>query len=254
MTSLIRLALAVAVSTALLDASLAGADAAGGSLSVTPAVIERTAVRGDTASIAVVNATSKALKITVTPRPWTQSRSGAVAPDRHRTLLARVGVSVRSFTLPAGGRRTVALSVKSVPGSGSLYGAIETTGLPTAAPSKNGITAAYRLVSALRLNPPKAKRRLAVRASAPRLKGRSIVLPVKNTGNTVSPVSGEVRIKGAAGTSSGTVRAGAILPGATVDLALGSTRGLPAGTYSVTVALVQDGRKVLRTTRRLRVR
>jgi hypothetical protein len=254
MIPLPRLALAVACTAVLADWSLAGADAAGGGLSVTPAVIERTAVRGDTASVTVVNSTSQPLKLTVTPRPWTQARGGAVAPDRHRTLLSRLGVSVRSFTLPAGGRRTVTLRVKSVPASGSLYGAVETIGLPTAAPKKNGITAAYRLISTLRLNPPTARRHLAVRASPPRLKGRAIVLPVKNTGNTVSPVSGDVRIKGALGTRTATVHATPILPNSTVDLGLGSTKGLPAGTYTVTVSLVQDGKKVLRSTRRLRVR
>jgi hypothetical protein len=245
--------LALAASTAvLLPLSLAGADAAGG-LSVTPAVIEHTAARGDTAPIMVINSTSQPLKITVTPRPWAQARSGAVAPDRRRTLLSRLEVSVRSFTLPAGGRRTVTLSVKSVPKSGSLYGSVETIGLPTAK-KKNGITAVYRLISTLRLNPPKAQRRLAVRASSLRLNGRAIVLPVKNTGNTVSPVSGDVRIKGALGTRTGTVRASPILPGATVNLGLGSTKGLPAGTYTVTVALVQDDKKVLRSTRKLRVK
>jgi hypothetical protein len=248
-----RTALAVASTAVLLNLSPLGADAAGG-LSVTPAVIERTAVRGDATSVQLVNSTSRPLKITVTPRPWRQSRSGAVAPDRHRTLLARLSVDARSFTLAAGGRRTVTMKVKSLPGSGSLYGAIETIGLPTGAARKNGITAAYRLISTLRLNPPQAKRRLKVRASAPRLSGRAIVLPVKNTGNTVSPLSGDVRIKGATGTRTDTVRATPVLPGATVDLGLGSAKGLGAGTYTVTVTLVQDGRKVLKVSRRLRVK
>jgi hypothetical protein len=253
MTRLPRIALAAACTAVLLNSSPVGADAAGGGLSVTPAVIERTAVRGDSAPITVVNSTSRPLKITVTPRPWTQSRSGAVAPDRRRTLLSRLGVDARSFTLPAGGRRTVTMRVKSVPSSGSLYGSVETTGLPTGAP-RHGITAAYRLISTLRLNPPASRRHLAVRASSLRVKGRAIALPVKNTGNTVSPVSGDVRVKGALGTRTATVHASPILPGATVDLGLGSTKGLPAGTYTVSVSLVQDGRKVLRTTRKLRVR
>jgi hypothetical protein len=255
MINLSRLALAAVSTAVLVQWPLAGADAdaTGGGLSITPAVIERTAVRGDSASIMVVNSTSRPLKITVTPRPWTQSRSGAVAPDRRRTLLARVGVSVRSFTLPANGRRTVAMTVKSLPASGSLYGSVETTGLP-AGPARTGITAAYRLISTLRLNPPAAKRHLAVHASALRLRSRAIVLPVKNTGNTVSPITGDVRIKGAAGTRTATVRAGHILPGSTVDVGLGSTKGLPAGSYTVSVSLVQDGRKVLRSTRRLRVK
>lgn len=250
-----RLALAAASTAVLLNSSLVGASAAGGgSLAVTPAVIERTAVRGDTTSLAVVNTTRQALKITVTPRPWTQSRTGAVAPNRHKTLLSRLGVSARSFTLAAGDRRTVTMRVKDVPSSGSLYGSIETIGVPVGPAKKNGITAAYRLISTLRLNPPSAKRRMAVRASAPRVSGRAIVLPVKNTGNTVSPISGDVRIKGATGTRTDTVPAAPILPGSTVNLGLGSTKGLPKGTYTVSVSLVQSGKKVLRATRRVRVR
>lgn len=248
-----RVALVAASTAVLLNCLLVGADAAGGGLSVTPAVIERTAVTGDTTSITVVNSSSQTLKISVTPRPWTQSRSGAVAPNRHKTLLSRLGVNVRSFSLPAGGRRTVTMNVKHVPSSGSLYGSIETIGLPTGPKKKNGITAAFRLISTLRLNPPKAKRHLTVRAAQLRRSGRAIVLPVKNTGNTVSPISGDVRIKGAQGTRTATVRATPILPGATVNLGLGTTKGLPAGTYTVTIALTQDGKQVLRTTRKLRV-
>jgi hypothetical protein len=81
-----------------------------------------------------------------------------------------------------------------------------------------------------------------------------IALPVMNTGNTVSPVTGDVRIKGALGTSTNAVRATPILPGSTVDLGLGSTKGLPAGTYTVTISLVQEGKNVLRSTRKLRVK
>jgi hypothetical protein len=61
-------------------------------------------------------------------------------------------------------------------------------------------------------------------------------------------------IKGAFGTRTGAVRASPILPGSTVNLGLGSTKRLPAGTYKVSVSLVQDDKKVLRSTRRLRVK
>jgi hypothetical protein len=250
-----RIALAAGTAAALLlPTALAGADATSGALAVTPAVIERTAVRGDAAPIMVVNSTGKALKITVTPRPWTQSRSGAVAPNRHKTLLSTVGVSARSFTLAAGERKSVTLTVKSVPSAGSVYGSVETIGLPTGPAKKTGITAAYRLVSSLRLNPTAAKQRLKVKASAVKLKGRAIALPVKNTGNTVGPVSGDVRIKGAAGSRSADVKATPILPGSTVDLPLGSTKGLPAGRYTVSVTLKQGGKSVLKTSRTLRVK
>lgn len=247
--------LTFAAGTLLLTTLAAGATAtaAGGGLSITPAIIERTAVRGDTTSIAVVNSTSQPLKITVTPRPWTQSRTGAVAPNRHKTLLARVGVSTRSFTLPANGRRTVTLSVKSLPASGSLYGSIETTGLPTKT-KKNGITAAYRLISTLRLNPSAAKRHLSLRASSPRITNRTILLPIKNTGNTVLPITGDIRIKGPAGTRSDTIPSTSILPTSTVNLSLGTTKGLPSGTYSATISLEQNGKTVLHTTKKLRVR
>jgi hypothetical protein len=255
MPHLPRLVLAGSAIALLAQLPLAGATAvADGGLSVTPAVIERTAVRGDTTSMTVVNGTSKTLRITVTPRPWTQSRGGAVVPNRSKTLLARVGVSARSFTLAPGARRAVAMNVKSLPSSGSLYGSVETIGLPTGPARKNGITAAYRLISTLRLNPPSAKRRLRVRASGLRVTRGTIALPVRNTGNTVSPISGDVRFKGPSGTRTTTVSGRPILPGATVDLALGSTKGLPSGRYTVTVALKQDGRKVASVTRRLRVK
>jgi hypothetical protein len=254
MPHLPRIVLAATTVALLAQLPLGATAVADGGLSVTPAVIERTAVRGDTATIMVVNSTSKTLKITVTPRPWTQSRSGAVAPDRHRTLLSRVGVSARSFTLSPGARRSVAMNIKSLPAAGSLYGSVETIGIPAGPARRNGITAAYRLISTLRLNPPSARRHLALRAAAPRVDRSAIVLPVKNTGNTVSPVTGDVRIKGASGTHSSTIAARAILPGATVNLGLGSTKGIPKGSYTVTATLRQGGRKVASLTRRLRVK
>ncbi|MEV4418690.1 hypothetical protein AB0L40_01785 [Patulibacter sp. NPDC049589] len=250
-----RLLLTAAVAASAAAMAPAAANAAGGALSVSPAIVEHTAARGATTPVTVVNSTNAPLKITVTPRPWAQSRStGAVVPDRHRTLLSRLKVSARTFTLAPGGRRTVTVTVRSVPKSGSIYGAVETVGLPTGKAKKRGITAAYRLIGSLRLNPAASRRHLTVHASSLRRKGSALRLPVKNTGNTIGAVTGDVRITGARGTRAATVRATSIVPGATVDLPLGSTTGLPKGTYTVSVVLVKQGRTVLRSKRTLRVR
>ncbi len=79
------------------------------------------------------------------------------------------------------------------------------------------------------------------------------MLPVRSTGNTNDAVSGTVRVKGPLGTRQGSVRATRILPGKQVNLALVSSKGLPAGSYTATVTLKQG---TLRTTitKKLRVK
>lgn len=247
-TVVLPLALAVVVPG---GAWIAQATAAGG-LTMTPAVAEQTAAKGAIAPVTLRNTSTSPLKITVTPRPWVQSKTtGAVVPDRKKTLLKSVGVNVRSFSLPAGATRTVTLSVKSVPKSGSLYGGIEVIGLPPKTKKKNGITAAYRLVGSLRLNPKKS--RYSLRASSAAVSRGRITLPVKNAGNTIAPITGTVRLKSARGSRTVTIAAQRVLPGATVAIALGSTKGLPAGSYTATISLVQGGKKVLGVSRGFRL-
>jgi hypothetical protein len=71
-------------------ALLSQALAAGGSLSITPSIVEHQAAPGPVAQVTVANTTGTSLKISVTPRPWLQGRSGRVVPNRKRTLLSQV--------------------------------------------------------------------------------------------------------------------------------------------------------------------
>ena len=79
-----------------------------------------------------------------------------------------------------------------------------------------------------------------------------MILPVRNAGNTVDPVSGSVSISGGGSGRSGSLRSVRILPGKTVNFDLTARRGLRSGSYTATVTLRQAGttRKV---TRRFRI-
>jgi hypothetical protein len=241
------LVLLLAVAAAALAATPAALGAGG--LALTPAVVEHAAKPGAVGTITVDNSSATALKVTVTPRPWKQARSGAVAPDRAKSLLSRVGVSARTFTLAAGSRKAVTLTLRGAPSGGALYGAVDVVGLPAAATrrSSSGVVTGYRLIGALRLTP--AARRLHLRAGAVRVRGGRIVLPITNTGNTIDPVAGSVRLTGAAGGRTVGVAATKVLPGATVELPLGSARSLPKGRVTARATLTQSGRTVLRASK-----
>jgi hypothetical protein len=128
---------------------------------------------------------------------------------------------------------------------------MEVIGLPADAATRTGVVVGYRLVGSLRLLP--AQRKLALKAGAVKLAAkRAVVLPVTNAGNTLDPVSGTVKIKGARGTLNSTVPALRILPGKTVNIGLSST--LKKGAYSATVTLKQAGTKLLTAKRKFSVR
>lgn len=247
----------VIAAAALAGVALPQAIAAGG-LSISPAIVERPAQPGAAGSIEVKNTTSVPLAIKVAARPWRQARSGAVAPDRRKTLAKQVRVSAGSFTLAPGARRSVSFTLLRAPSGGSLYGAMEVVGTPPKPRRRAGIIAAYRLVGSLRLNPAPASRRLRVRLGSPRVTGRgakrAIQAALRNTGNTVEPIRGTARVTGSRGSRTISIAAKRIVPGATVDLPLGATRGLAKGSYRVRVSLFQAGKPVLTTTRSLRLR
>ena len=76
---------------------------------------------------------------------------------------------------------------------------------------------------------------------------------MRNTGNTIAPVSGTVKLKGATGTKNGTVKSTRILPGKSVALGLASVSSLRAGSYTATVTLIQNKQKTtLKKTIRVR--
>lgn len=248
--------LAGAVAAAL---ALPGAADAAGGLSLSPPILEKQAQTGALGPVTVTNGSGTAMSVTVTPRPWSQARNGSVTPNRKRNLLREIRPSALRFTLAAGASRTVDLRVLRVPRSGSRYAALEVVGKPpSSAQEDSGIRAVYRLVGSIRLNPSSAKRRLRLQAGGVRRVGarsrRALVAAVRNAGNTIDPVTGTARITGPGGARNVSIPARRILPGALVDVSLGSARGLRAGTYRARISLFQSGRPVTTATRSFRVR
>jgi hypothetical protein len=220
-----------------------------------PLPIEHPATQvGAKDTITIENGWSKELAITVTPRPWTQSASGAVSPNRRGTL-SGVGVSEGSFTLAPGAKKDITVTLDSAPSAGYLYGALEVVGLPPGADTAKGIVTGYRLVNAIRYTP--ATPAYGFKAGAAKISGKgskkTLTLSVRNTGNTIAPVSGTVKVKGALGTKNGTVKATRILPGKSIALALASVSSLRPGSYTATVTLIQNKQKTT-LSKKIRVR
>jgi hypothetical protein len=226
------------------------AAAAEGGLKVAPVLIEKPAAAGAITTLTVTNNSSKRVDVTVAARPWVQSTSGAVSLNRRKSL-SGVALSDTSFELAAHAHKDVAVTS---PGGASLYGGIEVIGVPDGADDKDGVVLGYRLVSTLRLNP--ATPVLDLVASSPKVTGsgakRAVVLPVKNAGNTVQPVSGMVSLKSALGTRQRDLDSVRILPGKLVNVLLSSTRSLKPGSYTATVRLTQGG-KTTTVTKKVRV-
>ncbi len=229
-------------------------------LSLTPQRIETIARVGATGTVTVANGTGRPVRVTVRVRPWRQARSGVVTPDPRRTLRRQVAVSPSAFRLAAGARRTVSIRLRRHPSGGSLFGGIDVVGVPLGAKPLNGIVPRYRLVGSMRMSP--AKPVLRVRSGGLKVTGRSgrhaLVLPLRNRGNTVEPVTGRVTLMGPRGTRPNALKPIRIVPRRTVNLTLGTYRGLlrgqPRGRYAIAVTLTQSGHTVLRSTRRFTLR
>ena len=215
---------------------------------------DRPAQAGAADRFKVANNSSKPLVVTVAARPWTQSASGAVSPNR-RAKLSGVTVDAGQFTLAPGASKDVTVTLDAVPPAGFLYGALEVVGLPSDLTQSHGVVAGYRLVSSLRYTAATAT--YGLKAGAAKVSGtgakRTLTLSVRNTGNTIAPVSGTVKVKGALGTKNGTVKATRILPGKSIALALASVSSLRPGSYTATVTLIQNKQKT-KVTRNVRVR
>ena len=241
-----------AVGTAAVQGAAAGGSAAqakDGGLSVMPALIEHSAQPGELATLTVANHSAAPLDVTVTPRPWVQAVTGKVSPNR-RSTLPGVTVSQSKFTLKPGAETKVTATLSTAPSAGYLYGAMEVIGLPTDAATRKGVVLGYRLVGSLRVLPAAAK--YSITAGTVKASGATAVIPVKNAGNTVDPVTGSVKVKGSAGTKNITVAAVKILPGKTVNLPAGTK--LAKGSYTATVALKQHGKKALSLTKKFKVK
>jgi hypothetical protein len=245
------------LATTVVMLTAAGASlAAGGGVSVSPGIFEHVAGRGSVGSINISNTTGTSMAVRVALRPWLQSRSGEVSPNRRATL-GQVGVGPRSFTLGAGATRSVSLSLSRTPTQRSLYGAIEVTGVPGG--RATGIKVAYRLVSSLRLDAPTGAQSFHARAGGLVEQGSAkhgtLLLAVRNTGNTIVPVGGTALIAGPGSSLSANARAKVIVPGATVNVPLAELLGsLPRGRYTVTVHLSQGGHGLGTVTRTIALR
>jgi hypothetical protein len=227
----------------------AGRPAQTGGLSLSPALLVAAPQPGALGTITIANRSPTALAVTVTPRPWNESAAGKFAPDRRATL-AQVRVSAESFTLAPGAEQKVAVTLTGAPAGGSLYGALDVTGLPAGAASRQGAVLGYRLVGTLRL--PPAQKRFGLVAGTVKRAGKAAVLPVTSTGNTIDPISGQVSVKGVRGTLNDSVSDLRILPGKQVNVML--ARSLRKGSYSATVTLKQGGAKLLTAKRLFSVR
>jgi hypothetical protein len=259
-----KLTLGVVIVAGLAAAQLASAEgpsapraaaAQQGGLSVTPAILETTARRGASGMATITNSTGRKLRVTVRARPWRQSASGVVAANRRRTLGA-VRVSSTRFTMAAGASRSVTVRLSRVPSRRSQYGALEVVGKPVK--RRKGINVAYRLISSLRFNPTARARRYRLSAGSARATGRgsrrSLVLKVRNRGNTVDPVGGSVTVSGSRGGRSSAISPMRILPGKRINLRLMSLSGMRKGSYRAQVTLSQANRNIVSVTRRFRIR
>jgi len=216
------------------DATKSGAVMQGGGLAVeNGAKIERPAAPGAANLVKVENRSAKALAVEVAARPWTQSSSGQVSPNR-RTILHDVAISEPSFTLAPGMSKDVKVTLTT---GASQYGALEVVGLPTDIAKRKGIVTGYRIVGALRYTPTAPT--YTLQAGAAKIKSGMLTLRVTSRGNSVSPVGGDVRLKGPLGTRQGAIKSVRLLPGKTIALDVVSVKGLQAGRYTATVSLKQ---------------
>jgi len=220
-------------------------------LAISPVKIDRTVAVGAVNTITVSNNSAEPLDIAVTARPWTQASDGRVVPNR-RAKISAMTVSASSFTLAPGASKTVDVALKSAPSKGSLYGALEVVGLPQDLAKSKGIVTGYRLVGAIRYNPATPVYKLKVGAAKVSGKPKKLTLSLRNTGNTVEPVSGEVRLKGSTGTRRASVKSTRILPGKSIAIPLLSASRL-SGSYTATVSLKQ-GKFKTTLTKRIKVK
>jgi hypothetical protein len=243
--------------TIAIGASMGSAQAFASGLSVSPSIVEHTAKPGGVGAITVTNTTTSAMTVRIALRPWLQSRSGEASPNRRRTL-SEVRPTASSFPLSAGSSRSVGILLTRRPSGGSQYGAVEITGTPTRRVN-NGINVAYRIVNSLRLDAPNGSQ--AYRAQVGGLveqgsvKHGALLLAVRNTGNTIAPIGGSVRISGQGHSLRSNATSKVIVPGATVNVALVQLLGsLPRGRYTVSTRLSQGGHGLGTFTRTVNLR
>lgn len=218
--------------------------AAGGGLRLRPDTVQHLARKGNAGKVTITNTTNGTLKTTVTVRPWSQSRtSGKVAANLRVNLSPYVVSLPRTFNLGAHRSRTVTVRVRRTPPHGSLYGALEVFGKQQHVKAHNGIIPQYRIVGRVRLNPRKARPNLKIGTAnlIGRGKGRTLILQVRNTGNTLDAVTGTGNITGPM-TRTVNLTPAAIVPGQVVYVKALNVSGMKKGFYHVRFNVTQGRR------------
>src|ERR1700754_1830708 len=234
-----RLAVPIVVACGVMGG--AGPAYADGGLSVTPAVLEHRAQLGSVGSYTLNNTTKETLRVTVTVRPWKQQLDGKVISDPKANLSRYVRATKKTITLAAGAKAPVSFRMVRRAPTGSLYASVEAFGKPTNTKGRKGIIPQYRIISSLRLNP--AKQSFKLKTGAAQVRSGTLLLPVRNLGNTIEPVSGTYTLSGA-GSRKGTIAGMKVIPGKLVGLNLGAMKGMKKGRYTVTASLTQAGKKI----------
>src|SRR4051812_8134153 len=226
------------------DAAPTAQAAQQGGVSITPAVVEKTAKRGNVGTFSVKNTTKDTLRVTVMVRPWIQNRSTAqVVLNKRASLAPYVKASPQTFNL-APGQRNVTLNMRRMTSSGSLYAGFQVFAKQLKAKARNGIIPQWDLVGRVRLNPARKNPNLRVGATdvVGRGDGRQLILAVRNTGNTLDPVGGTVTIKGPTARNA-TIPQVSIVPGQVVYLKGGALRGMKGGNYTAEWSITQGGKR-----------
>ena len=215
-----------------------------GGVQITPARVEATAKKGTVASFTVKNSTKDTLRVTVTIRPWSQNRvTGQVAINKRANLSPYVVASPQVFDLKPGSK-SLKLNMKRMTASGSLYGGIQVFAKQKKKKATNGIIPQYEVIGRLRLNPSRKRPNLRVGATdvVGRGNNRSLILAVRNVGNTLDPVAGTVKITGPTARNA-TIPQASVVPGQVVYLKGGSLRGMKGGSYTGEWTITQGGKR-----------
>jgi hypothetical protein len=215
-----------------------------GGVEITPAMVERTAKRGNVGSFTVKNTTKNTLRVTVTIRPWTQNRStGAVQANLKASLSPYVRASPQVFDLRPGSR-SISLNMRRTTAAGSLYGGIQVFAKLKRPKKTNGINPQYNVIGRLRLNAARKRPNLRVGNTdvVGRGNGRSLILAVRNTGNTLDPVGGTVKITGPTARNANIPQV-SVVPGQVVYLKGGQLRGMKSGSYTATWSVTQGSKR-----------
>jgi hypothetical protein len=218
--------------------------AANGGISLRPDTVEHVARRGNVGRVTIKNTTNGTLRTTVTVRPWSQNRTTGNVSENYRVNLSPyVVANKRTFNLGAGRSRTVTMRVRRTPPHGSLYAALDVFAKQLHVKKHNGIIPQYRVVGRVRLNPKHKRPALKIGTAniIGRGKGRTLILQVRNTGNTLDAVTGTANITGPMRKTVNLTPA-SIVPGQVVYVRALNISGMKKGLYHVTFNVTQGTR------------